>query len=339
MEDLHDKLKRLARGKKLLLVEDDIPTRDVLRSFLSEYFSLIKVASDGSEAWSMYRQEPFDLVISDIEMAKTNGVMLSKGIKARNPHQAIIISSAYTDEKYLVELINIGVDGFVKKPVNIINIHENIIKVLTFVQLKTETSRIRFKTITQEITKKEIPITKSIYQKSIEESETSQVKISVKEFMERIEKEDPESYQFLTKQKEILFDCLHEMTDNYEMFAYKNYEESEPFEALSNDLFKLYSTLEFFDKVKKTAIEILRLANILKTIDLDSLTDEQKEAFDILEFLIKDIQQYILNMFIDSNVQDINYFHDSLRENITTFENILNKEDDEEDEDDEIEFL
>ncbi len=75
MDDLQDRLKRLARGKKLLLVEDDIQTRDVLKSFLSGYFSLIKVAGDGAEAWTVYRQEHFDLVISDIEMPKTNGVM------------------------------------------------------------------------------------------------------------------------------------------------------------------------------------------------------------------------------------------------------------------------
>ena len=136
MEELRKKLKRLSKGKKLLLVEDDIRTREVLKGFLEEYFSLIKTAGDGEEAWKVYRQEHFDLVISDIEMPKTNGVMLSKGIKARNPEQVIVISSAYTDEKYLVELINIGIDGFLKKPVNIEELHKTIIKVLTLVQLQ-----------------------------------------------------------------------------------------------------------------------------------------------------------------------------------------------------------
>ena len=41
-------------------------------------------------------------------------------------------------------------------------------------------------------------------------------------------------------------------------------------------------------------------------------------------------------MFYEQNVNDINYFHNSLMENITTFEDTLNEEDDE---DDEIEFL
>jgi len=337
MEEIQNKLKKLAKGKKLLLIEDDIQTRDVLQSFLSEYFSLIKVAGDGAEGWKVYRQEHFDLVISDIEMPKTNGVMLSKGIKAKNPEQAIIISSAYTDEKYLVELINIGVDGFIKKPVNIENLLNTIIKALILVQQRTEYSRIKFKTLTQEITQKKITITKSPYQKAVEESETNNIKTSVKEFMEKIKVEDPEGYDFLVSQKEILFDILHEMVDNYEMFSYKNYADEDRFEDIISHLSRLYSTLEFFDKVKKTANEVLRLSDILKSIELGDLTEPQMEAFDILEFLLNDIKQYILDMFIEENVQDINYFHESLKDNITSFEDVLNEVDDEDDE--EIEFL
>lgn len=336
MENLQNTLRGLAKGKKLLLVEDDIKTRDVLKGFLDEFFSLIKVAGDGNEAWKVYRQEHFDLVISDIEMPNTNGVMLSKGIKARNQNQVIIISSAYTDEKYLVELINIGIDGFLKKPVNIDELYKTIIKALTLVQLRSEVSRVKFKTITQEITQKKIPITKSPYQKAVEQKETNEVKTSVKEFMDKIKAQDPESYDFLIKQKETLFDILNDMVDNYELFGYRNYKDIESYELLMSNIFKLYSTLEFFDKVQKTAVEILRLANILKDIDIDNLSEEQLEAFDILEFLLNDIKQYILDMFIEENVQDINYFHDSLKENIQTFQDALSQI---EDDDDEIEFL
>jgi DNA-binding response OmpR family regulator len=336
MENLQDKLKRLAKGKKLLLVEDDVKTRDVLKSFLSEYFALIKVAGDGAEAWKVYRQEHFDLVISDIEMPKTNGVMLSKGIKARNSEQSVLISSAYTDERYLVELINIGVDGFLKKPVNIDDLYKTIIKALTLVQVKKDVSRVQFQTIAKEITKKEIPITQSPYQKALEETHTNSVKISVKEFMDKMKDSDPESYEFLVQQKEALFDNLFDMMNSFELFGYKDYKDQESFNLLIENIYKLHNTLEFFDKVKKTATEILRLATILDKIVLDDLTPAQVEAFDIVEFLINDIKQYMLDMFMEENVQDINYFHDSLRENITTFQDTLNEV---EEDDEDIEFL
>ena len=283
MQDIQVQLKRLAKGKKLLLVEDDIQTRDVLKSFLKEYFSLIKVAGDGDEAWKIYRQEHFDLVISDIEMPKTNGVMLSKGIKARSPKQIIIISSAYTNESYLVDLINIGIDGFLKKPVNIEQLYQTIVKALNLVQVDVEAKRVRFKNITKEVIQKDIEITKSPYQKVIEESETSDIKTTVKEFMEKIKQEDLETYDYLVNQKEILFDVLHDLIDNYELFAYRRYKDEESFINLMDDLYKLYTTLELFDKVKKSAAAILRLGQVLKTIELEDLSDDKKvELFDML---------------------------------------------------------
>jgi len=339
MQHTEKKLKNLAKGKKLLLIEDDVKTSDILKRFLSEYFSLIKVAYNGKKAWKMYRQEHFDLVISDIELPETNGVLLSKGIKAKNPNQAIIISSAYTDEKYLVELINIGVDGFIKKPVNIPNLLNTIVKSLSLVQQRAEYSRVRFTTLTKEITQKDIVITKSPYQKVIEDSETQNVKTSIKEFMEKIQKDDSESYDFLMRQKEDLFDNLHDMVETYEIFAYKNYTDDELLKKLTLGLYNLHATLEYFNKVQKSAKEILRLADILDTLRLDHLTESQIEGFDILEFLINDIKQYIMDMFIEENVQDVNYFHASLKENITTFEDSLNGKDDDDEDDDEIEFL
>lgn len=337
IEELKIELKRLAKGKKLLIVEDEAHTRDVLAKFLGDYFPLIKTAVDGDDGWQTYRQENFDIVISDIEMPKTNGVMLSKGIKARNPRQVIVISSAYTDESYLVDLINIGIDGFLKKPVNLDQIYATMVKALTIVQLHKETQRVQFKKITQEVTKKDIAMTKSPYQLQLEESDTNDIKTTVKEFMENLQKNDPETYLFLEGQKEILFEILHDMVENYEMFTYKQYTDIESYENMIDDISRLYNTLEFFEKVKNTASEIYRLITLLKSINLEELSTEQRDgAFDILGYLIDDIKQYILDMFYEQNVEDINYFHDSLKENITTFENTLNNNNVY---DDEIEFL
>ena len=100
-----DLLIKLAKGKKILLIEDDQRILDIFKTALEAYFSLVKTALDGKEAWEVFRKEHFDLIISDIEMPNTNGVMLCKGIKAHTPEQNILITSAYTDEKYLLELI------------------------------------------------------------------------------------------------------------------------------------------------------------------------------------------------------------------------------------------
>ena len=338
MENSYKALNLLAKGKKVLLVDDDEVILDIFKKVLSKYFKLIKTAKDGSEAWDMYRKEHFDLVISDIEMPNTNGIMLAKGIRARNPEQVILISSAYTEEKYLVELLNIGVDGFLKKPVNLDSLFSTILRTLTAIQTKQDRQRIRFKKYADAILKSDTVISKSNYQKEIEKVEEEKVKLNVKAFMDKIKEDDPESYHFFETQKEAIMEALNELSDDYEMVVYKHYEDDEPFENLIKHTAKLYSTFLHFDNLKREAVELERLSEILGTIELDNTNEQQMEAFDILEFLIEDIKRFVIDMFFEENVEDINYFHDSLRENITLFENTLNEVQEDED-DDSLDFF
>ena len=337
MGDVRKTLKNLAKGKKLLLVEDDEKILHVFENFLKEFFPLVKKATNGDIAWEMYRKENFDLVITDIEMPGINGVMLSKGMKARKPNQAVLVTSAYTDEKYLVELINIGVDGFLKKPVNINNLYQTIVKALKMVQVENENNRVKFKAFTKEITKKEIKDTKSHHQKILEAELDKKSKVSVVEFLEKIKESDPESYEFFNNEKETLLEVLHDMIENYEYFAFKRYLEIDSLEAIVSDLRRLHQIMSIFDKVKHSSEQIGRLIEVLEVITLSDLDESKESAFDILEFLLNDLKQFILDMFIENNVEDVTYFKDSFKENITSFEAALNNESEEDDE--EIEFL
>lgn len=331
-------LKTLAKGKKILLVEDDKNILEVFKTALMSYFTLVKTASDGKEAWESFRKEHFDLIISDIEMPNTNGIMLSKGIKAHTPDQNILITSAYTDEKYLLELIDIGVDGFLKKPISTANLRTTIIKILKKIQAKKELERVKFNAFVNEISKKEIQTTKSPAQAKIEQTVEEQAKVSVKEFMERIKIEDPETFYFFDNQKEILMDTLHEISENFELFVFREYADETCYEELVNNIFKLHSTLQHFEKIDNVTVEVLRLGHILDETDVSEIEESVREdSFGILEFLITDLQQYILDMFVEESVQDINYFHDSYRENINFLENTIQGKDKEDDDD--LEFF
>lgn len=333
-------LQLLAKGKKVLLVDDDAVILGIFKNVLSKYFTLIKTANDGDEAWQMYRKENFDLVISDIQMPKTNGIMLAKGIRARDPEQAILISSAYTEEKYLVDLLNIGVDGFLKKPVNLENLFSTILRVLKTVQMKQERERIKFKKYVNAILNKNEEVPKSNYQKKIEQKEEIKVKLNVRDFMKNIQNSDPESYRFFQTQKETLLDSLNDLGEAYDLIVYKNYDDEDAFNSIISNVEKLYSTFLHFDNLQSEAKQLLRLSQLLSTITLDNSNEAQIEAFDILEFLINDIKKFVLDMFFEENVEDITYFSDSLRENITLFETSLTQKCDEvNDDDDDLEFF
>ncbi len=333
-------LKLLAKGKKVLLVDDDTVILGIFKNILSKYFSLIKTAKDGDEAWQMYRKESFDLVISDIQMPKINGIMLAKGIRARNSDQAILISSAYTEEKYLVDLLNIGVDGFLKKPVNLDNLFSTIFRVLNTIQMKKEKERIKFKKYANMILNKNEEVSKSNYQKIIEKKEEIKIKENVKDFMEKIKKSDPDSYKFFQSQKVALMDSLNDLGEAYDLIVYKNYDDEEAFDSIIANFGKLYSTFSHFDSLQNEATQLSRLTEVLEKITLDNSNVELLEAFDILEFLINDIKKFVLDMFFEENVEDITYFCGSLEDNITLFETLLagkNKAVDEDDED--LEFF
>jgi len=332
-------LQLLAKGKKVLLIDDDTVILGIFKNVLSKYFTLIKTANDGDEAWQMYRKENFDLVITDIQMPKTNGIMLAKGIRARNPEQVILISSAYTEEKYLVDLLNIGVDGFLKKPVNLDNLFSTILRVLKTIQMKQERERIKFKKYVNVILNKNEEVTKSTVQRKIEQKEEIKVKLNVKDFMKNIKNSDPESYKFFQTQKETLMDSLNDLSETYDLIVYKNYDDEEAFSSIITNVEKLYSTFLHFDNLQNEAKQLLRLSELLGTISLDNTNEAQIEAFDILEFLINDIKKFVIDMFFEENVEDVTYFSDSLRENITLFETSLNTKHENVDDDDDLEFF
>ena len=109
---------------KVLYVEDNKESRDQSSKLLSNYFSSIDIAIDGIDGLECYKNyildtnDYYDLVITDIEMPKMNGISLCEEIYKINKNQKILVVSAYSDQKYFIELINMGIEGFIQKPLS-----------------------------------------------------------------------------------------------------------------------------------------------------------------------------------------------------------------------------
>ncbi|MEA3354551.1 MAG: EAL domain-containing protein [Campylobacterota bacterium] len=105
----------------VLYCEDEANLRDVtsgiLRSFTKKQF----IAQDGQEGLEYFKQnaEDIDLIITDVNMPNMNGLEMSKEIKEINPNIPIIVATAFSNSEYLLEAIDLGVDKYVLKPVNI----------------------------------------------------------------------------------------------------------------------------------------------------------------------------------------------------------------------------
>lgn len=110
------KLKKHGENISLLYVEDDELICEQTKIFLSHFFPKIVVAKDGVEGLKKFKQEPYDFVITDINMPKMNGIEMIKAIRELQADQIIVVTSAYTDSEHLMQLINLEVMRFVLKP-------------------------------------------------------------------------------------------------------------------------------------------------------------------------------------------------------------------------------
>ncbi len=112
-------LKESAQDLSILYVEDDHELRQHTTRLLASFFTKIDTAENGLEGLDKYRNASYDLILTDINMPLMNGVKMAAQIKTDNPKQVIIVISAHDEARYLLDLINLGVDYFVLKPLDI----------------------------------------------------------------------------------------------------------------------------------------------------------------------------------------------------------------------------
>jgi two-component system, NtrC family, sensor kinase len=112
-------LQKFSNAISLLFVNDDpVCTRHFV-NILENFFPNVTIAKNGEEAYLLYTKKHFDIIITDITMPIMDGIDLCKKIRETNSDQVIIISSAHDDNKALLELINLEIDAFIIKPVQL----------------------------------------------------------------------------------------------------------------------------------------------------------------------------------------------------------------------------
>ncbi|AXH11678.1 response regulator [Halarcobacter bivalviorum] len=125
----------------LMYVEDDEVVNETISTLLRKLNYSVYNFLNGEDAYNFFKENRVDLVISDIDMPKMNGIELVKKIKGINKKTPIIFTTAVSDEKYLLDSINLGIDKFMKKPIDCIILKENIDSILKPYFLELENKR------------------------------------------------------------------------------------------------------------------------------------------------------------------------------------------------------
>jgi len=125
-------MKEHTRNLNVLYVEDDLSLMEGTAELLENFFTNLDTANDGEAGLAKYvdyekeHGKYYDLIITDINMPKMDGIVMSEQILKINHEQRIVITTAHNEIEFLSTAIDIGIDGFITKPIQ----NEKLIHVL-----------------------------------------------------------------------------------------------------------------------------------------------------------------------------------------------------------------
>ncbi len=104
---------------RILLVEDDVHTQEILQVALTEQHFLVDQATDGEMAWEMLQQFAYDLVLLDVMLPRLDGIELCHRLRqAKNPVLIMLLTARDSLTDKLLGLES-GADDYLTKPINL----------------------------------------------------------------------------------------------------------------------------------------------------------------------------------------------------------------------------
>lgn len=104
---------------RIFIADDHNIVREGLQLlFSTSPFQVIGEASDGESALRKILTDLPDVAVLDLNMPEMDGIEVTKRIKEKAPEIKVIILTIYTEEKFLVESMLAGADGYVLKTIN-----------------------------------------------------------------------------------------------------------------------------------------------------------------------------------------------------------------------------
>lgn len=105
------------RRLRILLVEDHETVRQGLKLLIDRECDLevVDEASDGADAINRAVLEDLDVVVMDLSMPGTSGVIATRRLKERRPALPVVSLTRHADQSFLEELLRAGASGYVLK--------------------------------------------------------------------------------------------------------------------------------------------------------------------------------------------------------------------------------
>ena len=116
---------------KVLVVDDYAHIRQMLCEVLKDQGYHITTAPNGEVALEILSSHTFDLVITDLNMGRVNGIEVLKKAKSLSPQPRVIIATGNQEVTYVIEALRCNADDYLLKPFRIADLLDRISQCLT----------------------------------------------------------------------------------------------------------------------------------------------------------------------------------------------------------------
>ena len=326
-----------------LYVEDDEGIRDNYAKIFSELFESVDIAVDGQEGLEKFTSGNYDIVITDINMPRMNGIEMIRGILQKSEEQVIIVTSAHDEAQYLLQLIDLGIEKFLIKPVDfakMVNILYRSCKRLIEIQElheyqnRIEEENLRTASLLKELQEKNEELKREIQKKTQKEN----VNITLVDGIEKEKEFTEEQLDFFTPHVdtlsaqefasvftgdiETLSDRLEAIEETLELSIHQKL--SDPTQESVDELAKAFSDyarhLDSTMKYGNVAQALRHLSSVLSQVEtLSLLTDMKPFLFGIADSL----QKVRTEVLVERTAVDIHYLDQSIISDCIQTESML----------------
>jgi len=124
----------------LLYVEDDSFAREEIAYFLESKVKRLYVAENGQEGLERFlqHQDEVDIIVTDIQMPKMNGLDMAVKIKSYVHDIPVVITSAHNDSDFLFRAIEAGIDHYITKPLDLMLLVEKLGKIARHIRAQKQ---------------------------------------------------------------------------------------------------------------------------------------------------------------------------------------------------------
>ncbi len=138
MDILEDDFLSYTNRLNVLYVEDSKEATELTLELLKEFFQNIITAENGKEGLEKISLNKIDLIITDINMPVMNGLEMIKALRSNGNQTPIIVLSAHSESDYFIECIKEGVNGYILKPIDFMQMENTIFNAIEKLKLKDE---------------------------------------------------------------------------------------------------------------------------------------------------------------------------------------------------------